>query len=92
MVCYILTDPYEYFTGYQGLLEDGKAGQEGKRCLSPSECMGSSCEFGKCIQLAKERYSAGFSYSVQKECRLCTIVQLTALETQKYWAVYRRTG
>ena len=77
----------------------------GKRCVSETEC--SDCTFGKCIQLAKEKNSEGFSYSMKpggtSSCRLCTVEQLSTLETMvatdndddkfgNNWAVYKKSG
>ena len=67
---------------------------EGKRCVSEDQC--TNCAFGKCIQLAKETDSEGFSYSKTPNgttsCNLCTLEQLSTLQTEAHWAVYKKSG
>ena len=78
--------PYEHSGGCQ----DRTYCMQGLRCISKDEC--SKCTLGQCIQLAKENDASGFSYSPERNCRLCTTEKLKNLEKQKYWAVYRRRG
>ena len=95
----ISADPYEYYEG----CKDGQNCKEGKRCISANQC--TNCTFGRCIQLAKETNSEGFSYSNTElsgtfqdgthgssQCKLCTNEQLATLVTEKNWVVYKRAG
>ena len=63
---------------------------DGQKCLSLNEC--TDCTFGKCIQLAKEKNSKGFSYSTNKECKLCANEHFANLREEEGWAVYARKG
>ena len=80
------TAPYTHLSGCL----DRMPCKDGKSCLSAIEC--ADCTFGKCIQLAKEKHSEGFSYSSRKECKLCTSDQLESIQTEENWAIYRATG
>ena len=82
-----ITAPYEYFDGCR----DSALCKDGRRCLSGNEC--TDCTLGRCIQLAKVKNSKGFSYSKQGgRCNFCSMMQLTTLQTDRYWTVYTRTG
>ena len=92
--CVFFIDPYEYFGGCKDVDRNGHCREEGKRCGSNSEC--TDCTLGKCIQLAKEKYSEGFSYLMKSDgasyCSLCTIEQLDSLQTDAFWTVYKKPG
>ena len=89
-----MVEPYEYFGGCKDAHRTGHCQEEGKRCGSSNQCI--DCTFGKCIQLAKERNSEGFSYFKRSDgdsyCSLCTTYQLRTLQTDAFWVVYKRPG
>ena len=79
-VAQVTQDPYEYFQGCK-TVRNGECLEEGQSCVSENQC--TNCTFGKCIQLAKQRYSIGFSYSRQTySCKLCTLDQLDTLQKE----------
>ena len=86
--------PYEYFRGCKDIHGLGFCTEEGERCVTENQC--SNCTFGKCIQLAKDKDSKGFSYSKKLDgtshCKLCTIKQLGTLQKEHHWVVYKISG
>ena len=91
---FFFVEDYEYFRGCNDIHGKGNCRDKGKRCPSERQC--TDCTLGKCIQLAKEKYSEGFSYTKKFDrttyCSLCTLEQLGKLETDDYSVVYKRTG
>ena len=91
-----LLDPYVFHGGCERLpayaenLHEWKDCKYGKTCVSADEC--SHCSFGECLQHSKAHYADGFSYSFSKVCRMCTIDQLSHLETKDNWKVYILKG
>ena len=86
MIYVLFTAPYEHSGGCR----DSPFCYNGQRCIADDEC--NNCTFGECIQLAKQKNSAGFSYSAERKCKLCTNEKLDNLEEEKYWAVYSKKG
>ena len=91
-----LLDPYVFHGGCERLavyaenLHEWKDCKYGKTCVSADEC--SDCSFGECLQHSKAHHADGFSYSFSKVCRMCTIDQLSHLETKDNWKVYILKG
>ena len=61
----------------------------GAKCDSVDGCV--QCTFGRCIQLALEAKSDGFSYSPSKtSCRLCIKEHFKRLVRNNLWGIYMK--
>ena len=85
---------YKYIRGCKDIHRLGLCTSMGRSCASENKCV--DCTFGKCIQLAKEKDSKGFSYSKRPNgtsyCRLCTMEQLRRPQDDFYSVVYQKIG